>query len=305
MRAIEMMMFGVSLVALAGCPMGDDDDVGTEEASAGGGGTEGPTLPAVRAHTEDGAIVEADFSCLGERTAPAAGAATTVTLPVLAFGEFDEQGNPVAVPDASVKIYAANDTRGGDCDDGCATGSEVAPGMYEVAVPGSGWFSYWVDAGADFMPTLENNVALAPAPQPTWLNTMRRSLVASLGALVATDVDPSRALIAGRMLDCEGRPVSGAQLRAFAGDEEVLDALALYFTETGLPAADPAWTAAPGRWVLVNAPAGSPLRVELWGALAEGAAPSLLGCEMIEAYADTMSTSGIGPLRADGPVACQ
>ena len=96
---------------------------------------------------------------------------------------------------------------------------------------------------------------------------------------------------------------AGASLRAFIGATEVTDATVVYFDEAGLPSTDLARTTSQARWAMVNAPAGAPLRVELWGRL-QGGDETLLGCEELEAYADTLSTTGIGPLRADGPPGC-
>ncbi len=322
---IRMTMATLTIAAsavLIGCPADEttnpDGPVGGSDASGGAGGSGGnggdgaagggsggdggmTSAPRVQAHDGD-QIVAADFSCRGVRTAPTAGADTTATMPVLAFGEMAD-GNPVVVPGATVQIYPSNDTQGGMCGADCTTGTEVNPGLYEVTVPSPGWFSYWVDGGPDFHPTLENHTSLAPAPQPNWFNLMRRATLSGLFALLGEVADPNAALIAGRILDCNGLPVSGAELRVFDGQGSA-DGVIAYFAETGLPSVDLEWTTSQARWTLANAPAGSPLRVELWGVVEDGGDTELLGCELMESYPDTVSSAGIGPLRADGPSDC-
>jgi hypothetical protein len=309
------MGLGLSLAALAlsGCPMDDESTTsGTGGAataatstsastSSTGSGGGGQTL-AIVAHDADGTAGPADFSCRGTRTAPVVGPSGSETWPVLAFGE-SMSGMPVTVPGATVSIFAAPQTTGAACGAGCTAGEETSPGLYAIEIPGDGWFSYRVEADG-FVPTIENRVELEAPPATNWLNLMRRNTLVAFGAILDLEVDPANALVAGMFMDCSGSWVENATLRVFDSAGAEADADVIYFTATNLPSKTQTATSVQGRWAIANAPAGAPIRVELWGALEDGAALTLLGCETYEAYADTLTTGRVGPLRADGPAAC-
>ena len=286
--------------------VGGDGGGGIGGGDGGAGAVGGGGAEPVQALDENGNLVPADYACLGQLSMPAAGPEVTVTLPVLAFGEFDGDGNPVTVSGATVQIYPGGDTQGGACDADCSAATEAAPGLYEASIPSTGWYAYHVEA-AGFIPTLENRVAAKPPGEPDWFNLMRRAVLSQLAAAIGTEIDPSKALLSGVVRHCQGRPVSGATLVLHHGGEALVSGddgfVMAYFSAMGLSTARSA-TAAPGRWAAVNAPAGAPIRLEVWGAVEAGGEPVLLACELSEAHADTLSSGGLAPLRADAPAGC-
>jgi hypothetical protein len=198
------------------------------------------------------------------------------------------------------------ETGGQPCTQGCSVAKEVQPGVYEAELPTERWYSYRVSAPG-FVTTLESRV-LASA-ESDWFNAMRRDVLNGFFLLLGTKHDPARALLAGRVLDCQGRPVSGAELRVFSGQGDPIGAgsdatVLVYFDAAGVPSADRTATSSQARWAIGNAPVNGHLRLEMWGALSDGGSPELLACEQAEVYADTLTTGRLGPLRKDAPSVC-
>ncbi|MEM9190488.1 MAG: hypothetical protein AAGF12_14980 [Myxococcota bacterium] len=251
-----------------------------------------------------------DLRCLGERVEPAAGASTTIAGPVLAFGERDMMGMPVAIPTAELQVFINNQPSGdGTCiEPSCFSVTANNEGLFAFEVAEEAWFAYRSVGGDGFLPTTEQYVTVPGPGEPTFFNSIRGQTLAGIARLVGAEVAPGTALVAGRIADCTGTGfIRNARLEVAAADGTVLapgdNALIAYFNDEG-SAPDLARTGTnwDGRFSVLNLPAdGSVVQIRLYGQQTRESEEELIGCELVSVYGDGMANLRVLPLRADGP----
>lgn len=134
------------------------------------------------------------------------------------------------------------------------------------------------------------------------INTFSRGTLAGFEQVLGRDNDPTRGIVAGRILDCQERPLSGVRLRWFdAAGDEVTEA-PLYFDGMLPPGLDgeAQQSASDGRYAGILPPSAT--RIEAWGV--RDGAPERIACELIQVEADTLSVLVLQPTRGDAPSAC-
>ncbi len=326
------MILGVALaLALVGC---DDGDGGTDSGPPDGtdagppdGTDAGPPAggPAVGKGMDLGALAAADYSCLGMRAAPTAGAEVTFT------GQLNSFSSGAAVADLQVQVYPANMVDvGGACGAGCQMATTDAMGQFSAMAPADGWFAYRVLGGQGtpgggtpmpFLTTIQfNEPAPAAAGETVGLTTIDQGTRDSIVLLLGTNADPLRTTVVGTIEDCAGDPIANVDLRIFGSAGEVTTMTSgsndreFYFNGGG--AMDPPAATIPetrrratnvdGLYGLANldVPGDSAYRVEAWGSTTDGEAPVLLGCEQVQVAPDSVTIINIGPLRSDAPSGC-
>lgn len=115
------------------------------------------------------------------------------------------------------------------------------------------------------------------------------------------------AQVMGLVRDCDGALVKNAVVRVFdAGGREVaLGAQgpgAAYTNVVHRPDRAQRWTNFNGQFLVVNLPTnGAPYRVEAWGVLRAGEAPSRVACDVVPTTPNAVSIYGLWPLRDDPP----
>jgi hypothetical protein len=269
--------------------------------------------PLLTVEDDEGNAAVPDFDCLGSREWPTPVGESAFVLPVVPFG-----APPSArVPDATVQFFSSGQP--------AADGSCTAPDCREVTADAAGevrqiWpdgtvLNYRVkpisgdDPSTSFMPTVEFNLLVEQDGRPEGINTMSRAVLSALAQSVSVAFDDQKALLAGTLRDCAGRPVRGAVARVFDGvGSEVTRAdgtLVVYFDGEQRPGLEASQgnTDRDGRYSAINVPTGD-VRVELWGTRAEGDQPQLIACELAAVYGDTMTIVPLQPLRADAPASC-
>jgi len=305
-------------------------DSGQQGQDGGGGGTDGgPVTQPVLMAWNGTAAVPADLSCVGSATAPTAGAATDFPLRAVSRGLTD-----APLPNAVVQIFPDNvlpqaaDSCSGSCVEIMvgAAGTSADP----VNLPANGWISYRVlaDTTAGNVLTQQvNKVTAASAFNDTASDALEVSAINGAlfsGGLSAGEVmrQAGTATVTGTAFDCtrddpnfpEGRPLIGAVARVFMATTEIqagsvpTGPKVVYWPNTGplpRPNRDQSSTSQQGRYASANLPAGSMLRVEIWGVQTDGAQPTRVGCEEFPAVADSVTLLFVGPTRSDGPTACR
>lgn len=319
------------MLALFGAACGDDDGPATTPdtgpmppppppGDGGPGGDSGPgssymfpDLPVVSRGTLDNpTAMPADFSCLGMRSAPAAGAVRNFDMVVEDF----QTGDPV--PEVTVQFFPDNqiaDDCSGDCVEAMTDEMGVVPGIG----PAGGWFAYRVLAKMG--PTPPSTVVGAvqynePTPAEGERgsgNSVSEATLRLIPTVFGFRRAAGTALIAGTARDCTGEPIRGALVRMFLSDgTEILEGTRMsdphheYFDGDEFPSPDQIHTNVDGLYASANIPvsgAGS-IRMETWGVLEAGAAPVLLACEEGRTFADTVTIMNLEPLREDAAAAC-
>lgn len=269
-----------------------------------GGGTVAPT--GLRIMTDQGPA-PADFSCLNQRNAPAPGADQTVTLTANAFGQVDAMANPIVVPGLEIQLFAGNaipaDT---GCGANCMLATDNGDGSYTVDAPSDAWLAYRVieraegPGGPAVLRTVETN--FTPSPEEGF-NSIFEPVLDGLHNALGIARDTTATLVAGRVLDCNGDFVEGARIavRDVGGNSVpvTITTRPIYIDTMG---PDPSLTETTfaGQWSFTNVPlSGGQVAVEV---RAEN--DVLVGCELAATASDAMSVARVGPLRADGPTAC-
>lgn len=267
-----------------------------EDVALDAGPSELDHLPPATAHGDT-----ADYGCLGETTAPAAGDASTFSLQVLDF----ESDDPVS--DVCVHVYPDNVV---PSEDACADHRTDGDGRVEAEAPEGGWFAYRIFPSVGTLGVVERNL---PAPSDggaVEAVAMHPDTADTIPLLVGREREPGTAHYTGTVFDCEGHPVEGAVVRVVR-DGVVLphegDADAHYFYyidgETPLPSAVQAHTNVNGLFLGLNVPVafeGELVQLVACGK-ADGETPQVLGCEETRAFGDGYHVSDLHPVRADGP----
>lgn len=269
----------------------------------------GPPLPVAMVDTDmdDMEDAMADFSCLGMRTAPAAGAAGEFTAHVHDF----QGGTDTPTPMVELQVFPDNLVAAA-CEGTCVTSMTDANGDTMVTAPADGWFAYRVPSPADDDPvtTIGYNRAAPAAGGTVNLPTVSLAVIGLIPSLFMRTRVVGTGVVSGSLSDCMGRGVRGARLRLFrSGEGEIMpgpgrmDFFVGYFSAaSGLPSSRATFTDVDGIYASANVAATTDLvRVEVWAVLTEGGEEERVACEAIQVAADAVTIISVGPTRNDYP----
>jgi hypothetical protein len=249
----------------------------------------------------------ADTACLGENTAPTAGAAVngTIEFEALALSPF-----PVAMGD--VEVFPGATIRP-TCDGDCISGTTDAEGRLMVDLPGGGWFGYRLAAAG----TGSTGSVPVLGMFYTWGteaggNVTVTAISSSVADIIAgqlnRELTASTSAVSGSIRDCNSDPVANIQIRFFRGDTEIVSGAAddvsspriVGLGDGAIPSPNRnGLTAYLGRFAGIVPSAGGAVRIEAWGVVEEGGAPVLVGCEDVLVEPGTVSVAVIPALRGD------
>jgi len=287
------------------------DDAGPYDAGAPDAGPP-PTAPVGYGDSRDSLTV-ADFACRGSVTAPSEmGADADFDVEIQDF----QSSNPIE--GLAVDVFADDEPSAG-CGPGCVRRLSDATGTIPANDVAGSWFAYRINAGvgiqagvaADYVQMLGYHLAAPMDGARTTVFAIQDATIRTIEALLGLSEAPGTADLAGYLTDCEGEPIANATVRVFDASGEIPLGLgatgprAYYFTG-GLPGVRETSTNVDGLFGAANVPVpmDGRLRVELWGRTSAGDPPSRLACEAVEVVADGLTLLNVGPLRADGPMAC-
>ncbi|WP_236606903.1 hypothetical protein [Sandaracinus amylolyticus] len=249
-----------------------------------------------------------DLSCVGTRTAPTGGAASTFTGHVYDF----QSGEASSVGGVAVDYFPDNVVSEA-CAGTCVTNTPGADGNVAGLTGMEGaWFAYRVAAGTGSggsvpVLTVGYNRQVPATGGTAQLPSVSSMTIGFIPSLYRRMRLPGTAIVSGSFTDCAGAPVGNAVVRVFRGSTEIApganptDFFAGYFGNTRLPDATRTTTnPMNGLFAAANAEATTdPIRVELWGSRTEGAAAERVACEEIQVFADGVTIVTLGPLRND------
>ena len=150
----------------------------------------------------DGTLVAADLSCMGVHSAPSGDAAETISTPVVPFGA------PPSVTIPGVPVFFHEGAPASPCEAPCVATTADGEGIASVELMGGAWYTTEVpaidgpDAMRSFMRTLEQHWR---AGHESTINTFNRGTLAAIEGALGASVDPTKGIVAGRALDCQGR----------------------------------------------------------------------------------------------------
>ncbi|MFK7987906.1 MAG: hypothetical protein AB8I08_17945 [Sandaracinaceae bacterium] len=306
-----LLVLGAGLVA---CDSGGDDDAGTRV----DGSTGVPALPPALANFEEGeAFVSRtlDFSCRGTRVQPTAGAAVSTTFQLRDFQDDFE------VTGTEVWLFSDNVIADTCTAPGCQMFTTDAMGDGMVDLPADGWYAYRVIAregetrnSTVFSVFQYNEPAPADAGGAVEGNSVSGSTIELIPALLGITREPGRALVSGRLEDCNGNFVQNSAVRLYDGDGNlVVDGSATtepsyhYFNgnpDSNLPNQEETFSNVDGLYVVVQVPVldDRPYRVEAYANL--DGTTARVGCESARIFPDAVTILNVGPERADADPAC-
>jgi hypothetical protein len=320
-RSLLGLMLAMAVLG-AGC--GDDGGNGGMEDAGNGtgdGGGNGEDFPVARVDADNtdpmNTGTEADYSCMGSRTAPSGGDSAEFTLTLTEF----RSGN--AVEGACVRFYSDNMV---PMSDSCGSGSGATTdqnGQITVSSPTEGWYAYRVFGSEDTDPALVPTVQineLAPASgggsvEATAVSSSTANLIA-IGAGIRRG--EGTGFVAGTIYDCTAdsdspKPVWGTEIRIADSEgnyiEEgggTLDPNIFYFNgeEDSGPDTEQPYTNTDGLYAAVNLPMDgntTEFFVEAWGRPDADSDMQVVACEKIRVFADGGALLNMGPVRSDGP----
>ncbi|AKF05451.1 hypothetical protein [Sandaracinus amylolyticus] len=253
------------------------------------------------------AALTGDWSCVGSRTAPTPGAASTFTAHVYDF----QSGMSSNVGGVAVDYFPDNVVAEG-CSGTCVRTTPGADGnVAGLMGMENAWFAYRVAAGTGSggttpVLTVGYNRAVPANGGTTQLPSVSSMTIGFIPTLYMRSRLPGTAIVSGTLTDCAGAPAANAQVRIFRGGTELVtgpgstDFFSGYFNAANLPDSNRTATNTNGLFAAANAEAtDEPLRVELWGVRTEGMPAERVACEEIEVFADAVTIVNVGPLRND------
>ena len=137
----------------------------------------------------------------------------------------------------------------------------------------------------------------ADAPSNPYLSVSRTTYLVIPG-LVGESPDPTASIIAGRLFDCEGGHVEGAQVVVRDAEGVIPTSLEVKYFVDDFPHRDQPHTSEDGLWVAINVPPGTWF-VEAWVHDGDGG-HDLIGGTVLESYADSINISNIYTGIGDG-----
>ena len=306
MRSTEMLLASIAVLggtAMMGCGGGNDtpdaamvamDDAATASQPRAAIGDRTTNMPA-------------NFGCVGSNTAPTAGdpVAGTVTFTALALSPF-----PVAMGDVEVFPGATVGAAGSGM-----AGTTAADGTFGVTLPAGGWFGYRMAAAGTgstaSVPVVGHFYTGGDAAGGNVGVTAISSSVADIIAgQLNRELTTDTAAVSGSVRDCDTEETANIQIRFFRGDTEIVSGPASDVTSpriTGLgdgaipSATSSGLTAYFGRFGGIVPSAGGAVRIEAWGVIEDGGAPTLVGCEEVLVEPATITVAVIPALRNDYP----
>lgn len=304
-----VLFLGLGVTA---CDDGDppEEDGGTPQVDSG------PEATAVVGVGEDlDTLSPADYSCVGMNTAPTAGGDVNFT------GVVEDFFNGDPVEDLTVQFFPNNmASLDGTCTGDCVELTSGADGSVALTAGEGGWYAYRVVAGeglqagtpADYIEAVQSNVTVPSAGSTENLIAVQSSTRDTIITLLGVTAEDGTATITGAVYDCNGDAVANADVRMFDSSGEIELGFArtgpreFYFDGDSFPRGAQRATNVDGLYGAANVPIPSDnvVRVEIWGSLADGEAPQLLGCETTQAIADGITIINIDPLRSDAPAGC-
>jgi hypothetical protein len=285
---------------------------------------EGPEPPpadqeplAAWSETADPLFVEAslDYSCLGTRTEPNAGA------PVSTRFELRDFQDDFPVPGTEVWLFTNNTIADACAAPDCLQFTTDAMGNGTVQLPANAWYAYRVlpRMGLSRMSTVfavfqYNEPAPSVANQAVVGNSVSGSTIDLIPALLGISRTSGLAIIAGRIEDCAGNFVENVSIRLFDPDGNEIVPGTLneephfnYFNGNAmdnLPDQTQLYSNRDGLYVLsqITVADGRPYRVEAYGNLNGALVP--IACESARIFPDAVTILNMIPLRGDAPAGC-
>lgn len=277
------LAIGIALISVTACdpPPGAPSDAGRDAAFG--------VLP----------VLSGDFSCLGSRTAPVAGAAVDAIVTITPFM------NPDPILNFDLRVFRG-DRVALTCEPAeCLPLTSDPTGAVAVTLPAP-WFAmrYFPRFAADLPGILVHQAPSAAFPVTSITRTAASTVVGIIHD--GLDADFGLGLAAARLEDCAGARVSGAVILVEVEGEPILDgvdgAVIGYFDAGELPVRGARYTSASGLFGAANLPVPVPLaraRLEAWGVLREGDPPQRIACETVPLEPGTLSSTTFGPVRSD------
>jgi hypothetical protein len=282
-------------IAMVGC--GDDDNgpVNGDDAAVADGFE---ALPQLR--KSDGET-NANYACLGDRTAPEGNEDSTFTLEVRDF----QTG--AAVPGVCVNFYPDNvvpvqDECGGTMTDGDGN-------IEGLTDPDGGWFAYRIFPTDTTLGVVQVNVDTPADGGSTTGNSVSETTAGLIPGLLGRSRAAGRAIFSGALYDCDNSTVEGGALRVLRGGSVIpegtgsQDTAYAYFGATDLPDPGQEYTNTNGLYLGLNVPVETPGETVQMVACGkpDGENLEVLGCEETISFPDTVNILSLYPTRADGP----
>ncbi|MFW6052164.1 MAG: hypothetical protein ACODAU_13380 [Myxococcota bacterium] len=253
---------------------------------------------------------DADYDCLGTETAP--GPEDPITFEVqfedLFAGPVGERGMPGEV---CFSFYPDNGLPASDsCTDSgmTATPSPTSDqfSTAEVTDPDGGWFALRSYPDDTNLGVIAKNAFSGPSGSAQVFASFKPSTADEVTQGFGHARDPDTAAFYGVVRDCSGRPVQGAETRVLLDGEVVLDSDASegpfygYFTDSAESEPDPSLENVRRVWFAGNIPMDAETATVVACGNVDGM-PTVIGCEEIRMYSQSVHRITLGPVRADGP----
>jgi hypothetical protein len=295
-------LLGVSALSLAvamvGC--GDDDNgpVNGDDADVPPPPPDGfEDLPQLR--KSDGET-DANYACLGDRTAPEGNEDSTFTLEVRDFR------TGAAVPGVCVNFYPDNVV---PVQDECGGTMTDEDGNIEgLTDPDGGWFAYRIFPTDTTLGVVQVNVDTPADGGSATGNSVDDTTANLIPGLVGRSLAEGRAIFSGALYDCDNSTVEGGAFRVVR-DGAVIpegpgsqDTMYAYFGPD-LPDPQQEYTNTNGLYLGLNVPVQTPGETVQLVACGkpDGENLEVLGCEETISFPDTVNILSLYPTRSDGP----
>lgn len=257
-----------------------------------------------------------DLSCRGTRTAPVGGAPVDVEFQLRDFQDEFE------VPDITVDVFTNNMISDSCVAPDCQSEITDSMGNATVSMPAGGWYAYrvhpYTDMGSRMRSVFQVFQYNEPAPESSGGTVTGQSVsgitIDLIPALLGFTREEGRAIIAGRIHDCNDANIANARVRVFDPDGNFIeptgraeDAADYYFSGVvmgNVPDQLATESRPDGLYVVpqVEYIDDRPYRVEAW-ANVDGEL-TRIGCETARIFTDSVTILNVGPERADGAPEC-
>jgi len=247
-------------VASCGTGPGDDDDTTDDD-------DDGPPDPGAFDSTE---TVTGDWSCVGE------GLSMSPGTPGAFEGLVEDFQDDIAVAGANVRIWLDNDPAGAVEDAIETTSDDTGHFTLDVSAGLRSCAPFAARVWTEFDPpetyqTFQNNIVVSgETPYVATLNSVSYATYQLLPLTVGVEPDAGKGIAAGRVTDCNGDPIGGAEasvgtLDWSTGDVTEAEGYAMRYFRDEDPAHDQLWTSADGLFGGMNVPPGEEWNLLIWG----------------------------------------